>query len=99
MAKLIGDRSFVLSNMAASEMTPEMVVERVKRSCDVKDFDVTVVTMKSGHDEEQKAIAGYWAQFEEEKKKEDEAKRQLDENESASQMEKLATRGRSIVGQ
>ena len=42
MAKLIGDRSFVLSNMTASEMTPEMVVERVKRSCDVKDFDVTV---------------------------------------------------------
>ena len=48
MANLIGDRSFV-----ASEMTPEMVVERVKRSCDVKDFDVTVETMKSGHVEEQ----------------------------------------------
>jgi hypothetical protein len=28
--------------MTASEMTPEMVVERVKHSCDVKDFDVTV---------------------------------------------------------
>ena len=44
MANLIGDRSFV-----ASEMTPEMVVERVKRSCDVKDFDVTVETMKSNN--------------------------------------------------
>ena len=44
MAKLIEDRSFV-----ASEMTPEMVVERVKRSCDVKDFDVTVETMKSNN--------------------------------------------------
>lgn len=68
MSKMIGDRSFTLSNVAASEMTPDMFVERVTRSMNVKDFKVTVATMRTAHVEEQKAIKEYWAKLKEEKK-------------------------------
>jgi len=65
MLKMIGDRSFTLSNIPASEMTPEMVVERLKRSCNTADFDATVEAMKDAQDEEHRAIKLYWEKMEE----------------------------------
>ncbi|KAL7549946.1 hypothetical protein ACHAWF_013197 [Thalassiosira exigua] len=73
MKRLIGDRSFTLSNVGATEMTPELVVERVRRSCNVQDFDATVGALGHGHAEEQKAIKAYWEREKAKKKAEKEA--------------------------
>lgn len=61
MSKMIGDRSFTIS---ANEITPEMVIEQIKRSCNVADFDLTVEAMKSALDEEQIAMKSYWDKLE-----------------------------------
>lgn len=74
MSKMIGDRSLTLSNISASEMTPELVVERVKRSCNVTDFDLTVDAMQNAHDEEQKAIKIYWDKLKDEEIKREQEK-------------------------
>ena len=91
MSKMIGDRSLTLSNISASEMTPELVVERVKRSCNVTDFDLTVGAMQNAHDEEQKAIKTYWDKLlkDEEIKREQEkiAKLEYRREKLASRME------------
>ncbi|KAL7548795.1 hypothetical protein ACHAWF_012050 [Thalassiosira exigua] len=60
MKRMIGDASFTLTNLTASEMTPEEVVDRVRRFCNAQDFDATVEALKRGHEEEQEAIRAYW---------------------------------------
>jgi len=81
MSKMIGeDRSFTLSNVAASEMTPEMFVSSVTRYCNVKgDFEVTVETLKHAHEEEQKAMKEYWDKLEEGARAKVEKKRKEEE--------------------
>ncbi|KAL9178757.1 hypothetical protein ACHAXT_003888 [Thalassiosira profunda] len=82
MAKLIGERSFTLSNLSASEMTPEMIVDKAKRSCNVKDFSVTVEALKKGHEAEQEAIKAYWDKVQSHRTAEEErAKREAEEEE------------------
>ena len=80
MTKMIGDRSLTLSNISASEMTLELVVDRVKRSCNVTDFDVSLEAMKNAHEEEQEEIRkNYWDKLkEEEAKKEQERTSKLE---------------------
>jgi len=64
MSRLIGDRSFTLSNVSAAEMTPELFVGRLKRSCNVGDIDLTVELMRNAHKEEQEAIKKFWRDIE-----------------------------------
>ena len=64
MSRLIGERSFTLSNVSASEMTPELFIGRLKRSCNVGDFDLTVELMRNAHKEEQDAIKKFWRDIE-----------------------------------
>mmetsp|Transcript_30695 Transcript_30695/g.64877 ORF Transcript_30695/g.64877 Transcript_30695/m.64877 type:complete len:1019 (-) Transcript_30695:114-3170(-) len=108
MTKMIGDRSFTLSNVAASEMTLERFVEDVKKSCNVTDFKVTVETMKNAHVEEQAAIKEYWAKLEEEQRAEREVKKKAEEDRAAlkryriqnamkSQKERWSTMGAAQV--
>lgn len=65
MTDLIGDRSFTITNLSASEMTPEAVCERVKRSCDVTDYVLSVDSMNKAHIEEQNSIKQYFEKLEE----------------------------------
>ena len=64
MSKMIGERSFTVTNLSAEDMTLEAVCERVKRSCDVTDFDLSVKSLKRAHIEEQKAIREYYEKME-----------------------------------
>ena len=91
MSKMIGeDRSFTLSNVAASEMTPEMFVSSVTRYCNVKgDFEVTVETLKHAHEEEQKAMKEYWDKLEEGARAKVEKKRKEEEEELRVRLEEI----------
>ncbi len=60
MHEMIGERSFTVTNLAANEMTLDAICERVKRSCDVTDFDLSVDSLKNAHVEEQKTIEAYF---------------------------------------
>ena len=72
MADLIGDRSFTLSNSSAMDLSPQIVVDFVKKSCNVEFLDVTVHALGKGHELEQKTIDEYWGKLEaKEKAKED----------------------------
>lgn len=64
MAELIGDRSFTLSNSAAMDLSPQIVVDFVKKSCNVEFLSVTLEALKSAHEMEQKAIEEYWSKLE-----------------------------------
>jgi hypothetical protein len=64
MAELIGDRSFTLSNTSAMDLSPQIVVDFVKKSCNVAFLDVNVDALKSAHETEQKAIEEYWTKLE-----------------------------------
>jgi len=64
MADRIGDRSFTLSNSSAMDLSPQIVVDFVKKSCNVEFLDVTVEALKNAHEEEQKAIEEYWDKLE-----------------------------------
>jgi hypothetical protein len=60
MNEFIGDRSFTMTNVSASDMTPDAVCSWVKRSCDVNDFTLSVDSMNSAYIEEQKVIKDYY---------------------------------------
>eukprot|EP00569_Conticribra_weissflogii_P001068 CAMPEP_0171355964 /NCGR_PEP_ID=MMETSP0878-20121228/45486_1 /TAXON_ID=67004 /ORGANISM="Thalassiosira weissflogii, Strain CCMP1336" /LENGTH=838 /DNA_ID=CAMNT_0011861971 /DNA_START=95 /DNA_END=2608 /DNA_ORIENTATION=- len=60
MHEMIGERSFTVTNLAASDMTLDAICERVKRSCDVTDFDLSVESLINAHVEEQKTIEAYF---------------------------------------
>lgn len=64
MADRIGDRSFTLSNSSAMDLSPQIVVDFVKKSCNVGFLDVTVQALKNAHEMEQKAIEEYWDKLE-----------------------------------
>lgn len=64
MTELIGDRSFTLSNSSAMDLSPQIVVDFVKKSCNVEFLDVTVQALRSAHEMEQKAIEEYWDKLE-----------------------------------
>jgi len=89
MTRMVGDRSFTLSNVAASEMRLELFVENVKRNCQVNDFKVTVETMKNAHVEEQNEIKEYWKKYEDERDAEAETKRKAEEKRLRSRREKI----------
>eukprot|EP00986_Skeletonema_menzelii_P002757 scaffold790_cov149-Skeletonema_menzelii.AAC.2 len=76
MADLIGDRSFTLSNSSAMDLSPQIVVDFVKKSCNVEflglGLDMTVQALERAHEKEQKAIEEYWDKLEaKEKAKQD----------------------------
>ena len=69
MADLIGDRTFTLSNSSAMDLSPQIVVDYVKKSCNV---EFTVQALEHAHETEQKAIEEYWDKLEaKEKAKQD----------------------------
>ncbi len=69
MADRIGDRTFTLSNSSATDLSPQIVVDFVKKSCNV---EFTVQALEHAHEKEQKAIEEYWDKLEaKEKAKQD----------------------------
>jgi len=69
MADRIGDRTFTLSNSSAMDLSPQIVVDFVKKSCNV---EFTVQALEHAHETEQKAIEEYWDKLEaKEKAKQD----------------------------
>mmetsp|Transcript_28314 Transcript_28314/g.48090 ORF Transcript_28314/g.48090 Transcript_28314/m.48090 type:complete len:726 (-) Transcript_28314:111-2288(-) len=61
MADRIGDRSFTLSNSSAMDLSPQIVVDFVKKSCNK---NMTVQALEHAHEMEQKAIEEYWDKLE-----------------------------------
>eukprot|EP00804_Cyclotella_cryptica_P029353 CCRYP_017729-RA/>CCRYP_017729-RA protein AED:0.14 eAED:-0.06 QI:0/0/0/1/1/1/2/0/734 len=60
MTEFIGERSFTMTNVSATDMTPDAVCAWVKRSCDVTDYDLSVMSMNAAYIEEQKVIKEYY---------------------------------------
>ncbi|KAL7487735.1 hypothetical protein ACHAW6_013309 [Cyclotella cf. meneghiniana] len=60
MTEFIGERSFTMTNVSASDMTPDAVCAWVKRSCDVTDYELSVTSMNAAYIDEQKVIKEYY---------------------------------------
>ena len=60
MNERIGDRSFTMTNVSSTDMSPDAVCAWVKRSCDVTDFTLSVESMNLAYLEEQKVIKEYY---------------------------------------
>lgn len=95
MADLIGDRSFTLSNSSAMDLSPQIVVDFVKKSCNVEflglGLDMTVQALERAHEKEQKAIEEYWDKLEAKEKAKQDAiaeklKREEEEREARVKM-------------
>jgi len=95
MADRIGDRSFTLSNSSAMDLSPQIVVDFVKKSCNK---NMTVQALEHAHEMEQKAIEEYWDKLEaKEKAKQDALNAEKLEREEEEREARLKIRANKLA--